>query len=128
MQFTLNKTNACRLIVFGLFLVGQLGLILYMTHESPEERAIREWVGVPETDSTILYLMLLMATSAAVILLFRIQESRRKVVGMLVVIAAIFPVLLMRFQWRWIVSAAAVMLIVLIGWLYPSKRADRDQI
>jgi hypothetical protein len=60
------------------------------------------------------------------ILSFKVPERRRKMVGLYFALASIFPVSLLTFDHRWIVAMAAMLAIVLIGWLYPQRTNERD--
>ncbi|MBO0719377.1 MAG: hypothetical protein J2P41_01025 [Blastocatellia bacterium] len=58
------------------------------------------------------------------ILIFKVNESRRRYVAMAVAVTGIFLTHLLKeisYQWGAEIAIAAMIAIVMIGWLYPAR-------
>jgi|SRR5262245_4043440 len=121
------RTSQSYKIIF-LFFIVSLSIMFYTTvkflYLNTMIGALREVVGEPESDWTIFYLVGLGLVSIFVIILayiflFKIDERRKKLIGPLLPVACIF---LLEYQNIWMISMAAITLIILTGWLYPTRK------
>jgi len=114
-----------------LFLIISLVALFFLQHESPEEKAIREWAGGPKRTLWPLwpiYAALVVGACMLYILFFKVEERRKKYLGLLVPAVHFFCVILISSWWNWAIGMAGVLAIILIGWLYPARNTDRGQV
>jgi hypothetical protein len=76
----------------------------------------------------VLILELFLGISAFYILCFKVPEKRRQSVAIPFTVAGIFFTAFLPFPWNCVIALTVMWLVVLIGWLYPSQRTDRDQV
>jgi hypothetical protein len=60
------------------------------------------------------------------LLFFKVPERRQKTVPLYFALAGIFAVTLLTFSGRWILALAAMLAIVLGGWLAPARASEED--
>lgn len=124
MHWALRNKKVRGITAIVLFLIIILVMLFFVQHESPEEKAIREYFGVPKRtmwDLWPLYLVLIGGVCVLYILFFKVEERRKKYVGMLLPLVSSFCVILIPSWWNWAIGIATMLAIVLIGWLYPAR-------
>jgi|RhiMethySRZTD1v2_1073278.scaffolds.fasta_scaffold2295113_1 hypothetical protein len=124
MHWPLKNKKIRGITAIVLFLIIGLVFPLLALHESPEEKAIREWAGGPKKTLWILwpiYLVLIGGVCVLYILIFKVEERRKKYVAMLLPLACSFCITLIPSWWNWAIGMATMLAIVLIGWFYPAR-------
>jgi hypothetical protein len=112
---------------FAMFVVA-LSLMAYTTtYESPELRAVNAYLGVKRPNWAILYLMVFGMIFLGFIFIFKIRSRRIQLISWLMLfvyfVGTQFP-----FKYSTPTTLATMALIILIGWLYPSRKEKQTQI
>jgi multisubunit Na+/H+ antiporter MnhB subunit len=101
MQWPLRNKKIRGITAIVLFLIIGLALLFFAQHESPEEKAIREWAGGPKRTLWPLYVALIGGACTLYILFFRVEERRKKYLGMLLPAVYFFCLILLPSRWNW---------------------------
>jgi ABC-type antimicrobial peptide transport system permease subunit len=131
MHWPLRNKKVRGITAIALFLITCLVMLFFLQHESPEEKAIREWAGAPKRTLWMLwpiYLVLIGGACVLYILFFKVEERRQKYLGMIIP-AATFSFLYLipsESNWRWPIMLIVQLAIVLIAWLYPARSIRRQ--
>jgi hypothetical protein len=129
MQWPLRNKKVRGITAIVLFLIISLVMLLFVQHESPEEKAIREYFDVPKRTVWSLwplYLVLIGGACIVYIMVFKVEERRKKYLGMLLLPTCIFCITLIPSWWNWAIGMVAMVAIVLIAWLYPARAIRRQ--
>jgi hypothetical protein len=129
MQWPLRNKKVRGITAIVLFLTIILVMLFFVQHESPEEKAIREYFGVPKRTLWALwplYLALIGGAGVLYIMFFKVEERRKKYLGMLLLPTHFFCITLIPSWWNWAIGMAAMLAIVLIAWLYPARSIRRQ--
>ena len=55
----------------------------------------------------------------------KIDDSRKKLIAPLFALSIMFPIVLLDYKYKLVISLVSATLIILIGWLYPSRKEDQ---
>jgi hypothetical protein len=100
----------------------------YLFYQSTGMRLAREMVGGgPESGWSNLaqYPKVGLAIILIFILLFKVDDKRKKWVVPLSLVCCLTPLFMRGYENIMIIAFACLTIIIMIGWLYPSRREDQ---
>jgi hypothetical protein len=109
-----------------LFIVAISVMALQTIYFLSATAGVEQLFGAPKHDLTPIYLMYILVIFVGFVYLFKVNPSRQTLVMEFMVVALAFC-LIVPFKFSGIITLAAIALIVLIGWLYPSRKGEQDQ-
>jgi hypothetical protein len=124
MQWPLRNKKIRNITALVSFLIIGLVMLFFVQHESPEEKAFREWAGAPKITPWPVYVAVIGGACFVYILFFKVEERRQKYLGLLLQAAYFICLALIPSWWNWAIGLAVMMAIALIGWLYPARNTD----
>lgn len=129
MQWPVYNREVRNLTFMVIYLIAGVVMVFMANYESPEEKAIREYFGVPKRTLWPIYVVVLAVFWVVVYLfLFKVEERRRPYIALSFLAASFLNLALSHyFWWGWAISLAVILAIVVIGWLYPARNTNRGQ-
>ena len=129
MQWPVYNRKVRNLTFMIIYLIASVVITFRVIYESPEEKAIREYFGLPKRTPWPIYVILVAGLVTVYILLFKVQERRRRYVAASSGAAGFLYLALFRsFWWGGGITIAVMLTIVVVGWLYPARNTDRSQV
>jgi hypothetical protein len=132
MQWPVYNRKVRNLTFMVTYLIAGVVIVFGLNYETPEQKAIREYFGVPKR--TLWPIIVGVAVVLAVVwvevylVLFKVEERRRRYIALSVPAGYFLSLPLSHyFWWGWAIGPAVMLAIVVICWLYPARNTNRGQ-
>jgi len=123
------RTQLHKWLSFVMLIIA-LGIMLFMYINTQNEidKVAKAFGGTPESDGLKFYLFagIGFLIFMMFIFTFKVDDRRQKLIAPFMIIICISSLCLPDFQYRFTITGVALTLIILTGWLYPSRKKDHQ--